>query len=239
MPESDRSGSTGPQSSARISLEAESARWDRAFESDRLRGEAPHPAVVEFFEDHLVGVDGRLLDLGCGFGRHMVFFASHGYHSVGVDFSSKALAGAASRLKQADVQQPRLVRAEFGKLSLLQNSFSGAVSIQAIYHGTRQRVQASMAEVERVLQPGASMLMSFLSDRSDYIGSGSQLEEKTYRLQGGVDSGAPHHFQNQMELETLCSQAGLSLKMLQLEEYFTEDGHRSSHWYAVAEKPGP
>ena len=198
----------------------------------------PHPAVVDFFEDQLAGVDGRLLDLGCGFGRHMVFFASHGYHSVGVDFSSNALDGAASRLKQADVQQPRLVKADFGNLPLAGGSFAGGVSIQAIYHGTRSRVLASLVEVQRVLWPRALMLISFLADRSGYFGTGTQLEEKTYRLQGGVDSGAPHHFQNQIELEALCSKAGLSVKLLQLEEYFTEEGHRSSHWYAVVEKPG-
>lgn len=223
--------------SARISLAEESARWDRAFESDRLRGERPHPSVIDFFEGMLSDVDGRLLDLGCGFGRHMVYFASHGYHSVGVDFSKTALAGAAERLKKADVQSPRLVQADFGRLPLADGSFRGGVSIQAIYHAPRQDVLTSMRELSRVLQPGGLMLISFLSDRSGYFGHGERLEGNTFRLRGGVDSGAPHHFQNQSELESLCDQAGLRLKLLQLEEFLTEEGHRSSHWMAVTEKP--
>lgn len=45
---------------------------------------------------HLVPTSGRVLDLACGHGRHMQWFASLGHPVVGVDRSPEAIATAAS-----------------------------------------------------------------------------------------------------------------------------------------------
>lgn len=220
-----------------ISLDEEVARWDRAFQSDRLRSDEPDTSVVRYARIQLAGLDGRVLDLGCGYGRHLGYFEQQGFEAVGVDFSAAALRGAGGRLRQHGHGRAWLVRADFSHLPLAGQSFIGAVSIQAIYHGSRRQILSWLRELFRVLQPGARALVSMLSDRSSYFGRGEALEAKTFRLQGGVDEGAPHHFMNQAELQRLCAEAGFVLALLRLEEYQTDDGHRSSTWLAVLERP--
>jgi ubiquinone/menaquinone biosynthesis C-methylase UbiE len=217
-------------------LKEEIVRWDQAFQSDRLRSNEPETSVVRFIRVQLHGRSGRLLDLGCGFGRHLVYSYQQEFTPVGVDFSIVALNGARSRLQQNGLKSLPLIQSEFGDLPLASHSFVAAISIQAIYHGTRNQVLRGLVELNRVLQPAGVALVSFLSDRSSYFGQGDRLEEKTYRLQGGVDSGAPHHFMNQADLQRICAEAGFILSLLRLEEYQAEGNHRSSMWLATIKK---
>ena len=60
---------------------------------------------------------GRLIDLGCGTGRHVVQFAQKGFNVVGVDLSQAMLAGAAAKL-QAEGLSARLVQTNFCALPI-------------------------------------------------------------------------------------------------------------------------
>ncbi len=59
---------------------------------------------VDFFEHELAGDrSARILDLGCGTGRHSVELARRGYQVVGVDLSPGQLARAREKAAEADV----------------------------------------------------------------------------------------------------------------------------------------
>ena len=51
--------------------------------------------------DHWMPVPGRLLDLGCGTGRHLVHFAKRGFQVTGIDLSEHMLAIARRKLAEA------------------------------------------------------------------------------------------------------------------------------------------
>jgi len=51
--------------------------------------------------DHWMPVPGRLLDLGCGTGRHLVHFARRGFQVTGIDLSEHMLAIARRKLAEA------------------------------------------------------------------------------------------------------------------------------------------
>ena len=55
---------------------------------------------------HLVASGARVLDVACGHGRHMAWFAAHGCHVTGIDRSEQSLdtARAYGRVLQADVE---------------------------------------------------------------------------------------------------------------------------------------
>jgi SAM-dependent methyltransferase len=65
---------------------------------------APSPWVVRW--GHLVAPGGRVLDLACGHGRHLRWFAQRGHAVTGVDRSAEALAAAAGvgELVTADIE---------------------------------------------------------------------------------------------------------------------------------------
>ncbi|MEJ8849703.1 class I SAM-dependent methyltransferase [Variovorax rhizosphaerae] len=65
---------------------------------------APSPWVVRW--SHLVPEGGSVLDVACGAGRHMRWFAGSGHVVTGVDRSPEAIAAASSfgRVLQADIE---------------------------------------------------------------------------------------------------------------------------------------
>jgi SAM-dependent methyltransferase len=65
---------------------------------------APSPWVVRW--SHLVAPGGRVLDVACGHGRHLRWFAQRGHPVTGVDRSAEALAAAAGlgELITADIE---------------------------------------------------------------------------------------------------------------------------------------
>ena len=66
--------------------------------------EAPSPWIVRF--SHLVPAGGAVLDLACGRGRHLRWFASRGHPVLGVDRDPEALAGlqGVGETLQADIE---------------------------------------------------------------------------------------------------------------------------------------
>lgn len=66
--------------------------------------ETPSPWIVRFA--HLVPAGGPVLDLACGRGRHLRWFAGRGHPVVGVDRDPEALAGlqGVGELLQADIE---------------------------------------------------------------------------------------------------------------------------------------
>lgn len=97
---------------------------------------------------------GRLLDLACGNGRHGGPLAARGLRVTGADFSRPLLAFA--RERGVDV-----VAAEVGALPFRTRAFDGAMFVAALHNvpGRARRI-AALAELARVLAPGAPALVT-------------------------------------------------------------------------------
>lgn len=48
---------------------------------------------------------GRALDLGCGTGTNVIYLAQHGFETVGVDISTRAIARARQKIRQARLEE--------------------------------------------------------------------------------------------------------------------------------------
>lgn len=99
----------------------------RRYVADReiARGYDRHFAGQELFVYDAAVLDewfkqpGRLIDLGCGTGRHVVQFARRGFDVVGVDLSGEMLAETQAKLERADLTAT-LVRADICRLPLIE-----------------------------------------------------------------------------------------------------------------------
>ncbi len=69
------------------------ARWD----SGVTPPEVTQVVEVEHFPP------GRALDIGCGTGTNVIYFAQHGFATTGVDFVPRAIARARAKAQQAQV----------------------------------------------------------------------------------------------------------------------------------------
>ncbi|NOZ05560.1 MAG: class I SAM-dependent methyltransferase [Chloroflexi bacterium] len=98
--------------------------------------------------------DALTLDVGCGAGRDMAWFARHGVRVVGIDLSRGMLAQAAAR-----VQTP-LLQMDMRDLAFRTYAFSAVWCIAALLHLPKREAPRALAEIGRVLIPGGLLCLS-------------------------------------------------------------------------------
>ena len=114
--------------------------------------------------DFLKGKKGKILDLGCGAGRHLAKVKDGKMYLV--DFSKNMIKLAKERAKQKEIQAEFNV-AEITKLPFQKNFFDFAIAI-AVFHcikGEKNREKA-VKELFRVLRPKAKVLIAVWNKNS-------------------------------------------------------------------------
>lgn len=175
--------------------------WDEIFRRDGRVFEEPEPVVHHVAEVLQAHGCRRIVDLGCGSGRHTVFLAQRGFDVLGVDSSPTALGmsrkwleqeGLLAGLAQVDIRRP---------LPLYAGSFDGLVSTQVIHHARLETVRATAREISRILRPGGLLFVS-VPGELDSDETFAQIEPATFVPTSGPEKGLPHHI---FTPEELCS----------------------------------
>jgi len=128
----------------------------------------------------------KVLELGCGAGNNLWFFAEQGYDVFGVDGSQTAVGLALKALESrnvvADVQH-----AYFSKLPFEKASMDVVVDRESIYCGTKENIELSLKEANRVLKKGGVFISFRFSDKNPSLSLleqgkiiGKKLEENTW-----------------------------------------------------------
>lgn len=117
----------------------------------------PWDEVVEFLE----GLDGKLLDMGCGNGRHILEAVKGDLEVVGVDASKELLTICKQKVIDESYASSKveLIRADVKNLPLLESSFDSALFIAAIHHLKEGRIR-SLREAKRVMKDDSKILIS-------------------------------------------------------------------------------
>ena len=198
--------------------------WDEIFSKRGKIFHDPHPdmeKISELFKEKEIK---RVLDLGCGTGRHLIFLSKKGFEVYGMDASPKALEMANKWLiEENEKAELHLDRIEH-KFPYEDKFFDAIISIQVIHHNLMKDIIFTVREIERILKKGSIIFITF-----PVLGTGSRLEkwelkeiEKgTYIPQKGQEKGLPHHFFTIEEIYQVFSSFNL------LENYMDETNHRA------------
>ena len=162
--------------------------YDRHFETNRL-----FEYDTQMLEDLLPG-SGRLLDLGCGTGRHLARFAARGWEAVGVDLSEPMLRQAADKLSAARLEA-ELYRADILDLSFLPaESFDAAICMFSTLGmlSSEESRQRAVCQAARCLRPGG-MYVAHVHNRMHFLrwawGRREFFDTFLNRLGGGQPMG--------------------------------------------------
>lgn len=171
----------------------------------------------------------RILDLGCGVGRHVRLFAGAGFETHGLDGSESGI----SFTRAAAGQEGLTVDLRVGEMTALpydDGFFEYVLSFNVIYHGDRSVVAGAISEIRRVLKPGGLFQGTMLSKRHGNFGEGVEIAPGTFVLDGVDDKSHPHFYCNAAELVTLFE--GFELLSLN-DRVHRRPGHW--HWHLLAE----
>jgi ubiquinone/menaquinone biosynthesis C-methylase UbiE len=144
----------------------------------------------------------RVLDLGCGAGRHSILLADEGFQVVALDISETALKTLEARLKSASIDNVTLVKHEMWDLPFVDDYFDGVICTNVLHHGKLAQIKQATKEVHRVMKRGASAFVVALSTADFRRGNGERLERNTFVFTKGEERGIIHHFFPRKELES-------------------------------------
>jgi tellurite methyltransferase len=168
--------------------------WNTIFSRDGRVFTQPNEDMPAFAEKLRVQKAKKVLDLGCGTGRHLVYFAEAGFEVYGIDQAPRALELARQWLHEAGLQADLRQGDMIDPLPYPDSFFDGVISIAVIHHTVLAKIKAIIAEMHRVLKPGGLVFVSVpWKDRQDEDHPANEIEPDTFIPLEGSEKGLPHH----------------------------------------------
>ena len=134
--------------------EAQLAETERAYDATAQRYKARWHTRDPIVQDKerfvaMAGASASFVDLGCGTGRDLAWFAQQGHRVVGIDRSQAML-----QIAQESVPGARLIRADIRRLPLRDRSVDGWWASAVLLHLGPADVFRALREAHRIARPG-------------------------------------------------------------------------------------
>lgn len=201
------------------------SRWDLYFlerlEQEKRNLENINPLVEDFADLLQKESIRRVLDLGCGLGRHSHYLAQKKFQVIGCDISGKILEIAEKLAASVNIEM-EFVQGDYIDLPFNNEVFGAVLAIDTIHHDFIENIAKAFKEIHRVLAPDGLVCMNPLSVGDKSFGEGRKLGEKLY-----VIHRIPHYFFDIEELEDLLERTFFKVEILEVVKFNKIVGNKS------------
>jgi len=166
---------------------------------------------------------GRLLDLGCGEGRHTLAAARLGFRAVGVDLELLALERARRRAGRQGLKRAAFLQADVLRLPFPDSCFDVLLDYGCLHHQRKADWPRYRASVLGALRPGGFYVLSAFSPRFRFFRGGRRWH---------IARGAYRRCFTAREL------AGLFAPELEVLSIVEQRGPGGGFWHALLGRPG-
>ncbi len=177
-----------------------------------------------------------ILDLGCGLGRHALYFAQKGFKVTAVDLSKEAVESAKTLRKKNQVDF-LCKRADMMQLPFANDAFDRVFSYHVISHQDTKGVQNVVDEITRVLKPGGKVFLTICSKKHHVFLEERfpRIDENTVLRTEGAEVDVPHFFADKEALKKLFYDYTFT-HVRHITECIMEadDNREKSHYYIEA-----
>lgn len=152
--------------------------------------------VIKFMKKENVN---KVLDLGCGSGRHVVLLTKESFNVYGTDISKEGINLTKKNLKKLSLKAKLKVTSCYEKFPFIDNFFDAVISTQVIHHNYIEKIRYCISEIERVLKKDGIFFVTVASKRNKRIAAKSKLvKPRTYIPIDGDEAGLPHYLYNKI-----------------------------------------
>lgn len=182
------------------------SEWDSSYQNRDNFVFYPHEEVIRFVSRHIrkrIGMDEyrniipspegmKMLDLGCGIGRHVIYGHEIGLDAYGIDLSETAVKVAREWAGRRGIQEPesKILQGDVRHLPWEDDYFDFSVSHGVLDSMPFKIAQEAIVELARVMKTGALFYCDLISgdDSSHAREYAGEEEIKTQHEQGTIQS---------------------------------------------------
>jgi SAM-dependent methyltransferase len=177
--------------------------WNTIFKEKGKVFTIPHPDMMEIVNYLKEKRAKRVLDLGCGTGRHLILFANEGFEVYGLDAAPEGIEIAKNWLAEKNLSCELIVHQMEEKFPFQDSFFDAVISIQAMHHNKIEKIKFTIREIGRVLKPGGLLFITVPTfDRFNRKNRWNlkKVEKGTFMPLSGPEKGLLHHFFSKREI---------------------------------------
>lgn len=145
----------------------------------------------------------RVLDIGCGYGKHSIYLAENDFNVSSIDINSQALEWLRAYIGEKSINNITVLKADINKLPFKDDYFDVVICSSVLHHQCLKQIQNSISEIHRVLKQQGCLLFDFMSMEDDSFGVGEEIETNTFVGSREGEEDIPHHYTNVEELHRL------------------------------------
>jgi SAM-dependent methyltransferase len=202
----------------------------------------PDEFVIRFYKVELRKIAARrILEVGCGAGRHVHFFRSVGLHVIGTDVAASAIEFTRRRLERdgllegVDLHVTGAIAIPYPDMSV-----DAVLAWRFLHVLSRADAHRCIAEIYRLLRPGGKVLLGTRSPRStnyELVQSGKGADHDFDYRSGQLSERAVRDtYFSRPDLEGLFSRfEGVEIEHMEWTR--NNETFREAYWAVTAAKP--
>lgn len=128
-------------------------KWHELHSQKRHQPRYPAVDLVSFVFRNFKQND-KILDLGCGAGRHMKFLAENGFEAYGVDYSENGIKATKELLQNHNLKVDLKI-SSVDEIPYEDEKFDGLVCYGVLYYNPKEIIEKAAKEMHRILKKGA------------------------------------------------------------------------------------
>ncbi len=168
----------------------------------------------------------KILDLGCGTGKHSIFLAEAGFQVYATDLSETGIKIAREKARSLGLKNIHFEQHDMREIPFDDSFFDAVICIWTIYHGTLVDIQKTIGEIYRVLSLNGTVLTDMLSVSHETYGIGKEIENNTFVGEKEGEEDVPHHYTTREEIAQLFSEFRQLKVRLPVSSYIGERGEK-------------
>lgn len=216
-------------------------KWNGLHKLARFRLQYPSENVVRFlFANFSTDLEQRkqlkILDIGCGGGRHVKLFAEQGFATYGTDLSVEGIRQTQIMLSKHNLAA-ELIQCDMTKLPYDKNFFDAAISFGVFYYTDSASMKRAISELYRVLKKNGKALIQTRTTDDYRFGKGKEIERNTFALEIDEtnEEGMTMHFLTKEDVYDYYSKFNI-INLERCDVNFHNLSILNSNWDIIVEK---
>jgi len=183
----------------------ETAGWEKIYAKEGEVFSEPLPKIIEASKLFKKREYNKILDLGCGTGRHSIYLAQQGFFVYAIDISRTGIEILKKNAKAKNLKNIQYKIYDMTKIPYEDNFFDAIICVFTMGHGLLNDAKKTIDEIFRVSKPKGIVITEFMSVKDKTYGKGKKIEKNTFIGSMVGEEDIPHHYFTKEEIKRLFS----------------------------------